>query len=273
LTALPVKPIEITMHPALQSSAPSPEPQDGVAASLDLVIGEFSSVSSEIARKGARAFSEMNYADVEALSMEGKSLSEFRERVNALRNDWSAEGPTFSLFAVALPPLPSLIPAPRAQSAPSLVVVPAVPLSPVEVDPPVAPPVTLPVAIVPPPVTPAIKRVTETTASVAAPGKRTRGPHIKLHVRFPDGSVVAESTMYGTFLMTLKRLGVKKVEALGLTVGPMALVGEKPAVPNRGQHKELDGRFVVTHFDTDRSKVLLDQISASLGSNLIVEVK
>jgi len=64
--------------------------KDGVAAAFELIVEEIEAVAEDIAEQGAKAFTEMAYDLAQQLGESGKSLQDFRSRVEALLEDWQS---------------------------------------------------------------------------------------------------------------------------------------------------------------------------------------
>jgi hypothetical protein len=100
-------------------------------------------------------------------------------------------------------------------------------------------------------------------------------PHAKsrkttLRVRFGSGKEIAEYYAADTFALTLKEIGLARVETLGLTEVGLPVVGTtKSAEYNQ---RRIDGKYICVHSNTNRKKETIERIAKRLGVQLKVEV-
>jgi len=64
--------------------------KDGVATAFELIVGEIESVAAELAEQGAKALREKDYSGAQQVIESGKSLEEFRAKVDALLDEWQS---------------------------------------------------------------------------------------------------------------------------------------------------------------------------------------
>jgi len=98
----------------------------------------------------------------------------------------------------------------------------------------------------------------------------TRGARTHLRVTLDGGTVIEEHQAAHTFATVLGRLGLSKVEALGITVRNLPLVGDLKST-EYGQ-TEMDGKYICTHSSTKEKKETLELIGKKLGTPLKVEI-
>lgn len=63
---------------------------DGVSTAFAMIMDEIAAVEEQLNQEGINAFKSSKYADAEKLSETGKALGAFREKLEALRNEWSS---------------------------------------------------------------------------------------------------------------------------------------------------------------------------------------
>lgn len=98
----------------------------------------------------------------------------------------------------------------------------------------------------------------------------TKGPKTNLRIRLPDGRIVQRPTAAAAFVDVIEFLGVDQVQALGLKVSGVALVGTTDH-PAYGQ-KALGKWLICTHSNTEAKKQLLLRIAEQLGQDIRVDV-
>jgi len=99
----------------------------------------------------------------------------------------------------------------------------------------------------------------------------TRRPRTRLRVTFADGTVFDEQQASDTFALALRRLGLSRVEQLGIYVRNLPLVGNVKSDGYACQ-TEIDGKYVCHHMETQRKKRLLDKIAKLLSTPIKVEI-
>ena len=63
---------------------------DGVSTAFGIIMEEIGAVEEQLNQEGMNAFKNSEYADAQRLSEAGKALGAFREKLEALRNEWSS---------------------------------------------------------------------------------------------------------------------------------------------------------------------------------------
>ncbi|SHH97306.1 hypothetical protein [Desulfofustis glycolicus] len=63
---------------------------DGVSTAFAIIMEEIGSVEEQLNQEGVNAFTKSKYDDAQRLSEAGKALGKFREKLEALRNEWSS---------------------------------------------------------------------------------------------------------------------------------------------------------------------------------------
>lgn len=100
----------------------------------------------------------------------------------------------------------------------------------------------------------------------------------KIRVTFPDGMIIEDSVVWKTLAETIKRLGVKRVEALkipGNIKRNILLVDTTPTTDEiyKESQKEIEpGYYLLTYNNTEQKAIWLEQISDELHANLKVEI-
>ena len=104
-------------------------------------------------------------------------------------------------------------------------------------------------------------------ASVKAHAKGTR---TRLRVTFADGHQIEEDYAADTFALALRRIGLDRVEGLGITDRNTPLVGHVRS--NQYSQRRVDGKYICTHSSTQEKKDILDRIAKDLGVSLKVHI-
>ena len=99
----------------------------------------------------------------------------------------------------------------------------------------------------------------------------TRRSPTRLRVTFPDGTVLHEQQASDTFALALQRLGLSRVEALGIYVRNLPLVGNARSDSYASQ-TEIDGKYVCHHMENTRKKRVLERVAKRLSEAIEVEV-
>jgi DGQHR domain-containing protein len=107
--------------------------------------------------------------------------------------------------------------------------------------------------------------------SSAAANGITRGPRTHLRVTLNGGTVIEEHKAADTFALALSRLGLSKVEALGIKVRNVPLIANSRSDTQFNQTK-IEGKYICTHSSTKEKKETLDLVANKLGTPLTVEV-
>ena len=63
---------------------------DGVSTAFAIIMEEIGTVEEQLIQEGVNAFKNSKYADAERLSESGKALGAFREKLEALRQEWNS---------------------------------------------------------------------------------------------------------------------------------------------------------------------------------------
>jgi hypothetical protein len=92
---------------------------------------------------------------------------------------------------------------------------------------------------------------------------RKRRTAQKLIVSFSDGDRIFETSAAETFSKAIAKIGVSRVENLGIKRLNHPLVSLNP--PDKYQSNFVDGHYVVTHFSTEDKRRLLLEIGDKLG--------
>lgn len=101
--------------------------------------------------------------------------------------------------------------------------------------------------------------------------KITRGPRTRLRVTFGDGTVLEEHQASDTFALVLSRFGLARVEAMGIRVRNLPLVGSVKSA-NYASQNEIEGKYICHHSDNRSKKRLLEKIANRLAIPVKVEV-
>jgi hypothetical protein len=109
-----------------------------------------------------------------------------------------------------------------------------------------------------------------TTAERSDGVPRQRRSAQKLIVKFADGESFFENSAAETFAKAIGKIGVSRVESLGLRRLNNSLISLAPI--EKYQSTFVDGRYVITHFGTDDKRRLLLQIAEQLDVSLQAEL-
>lgn len=116
-----------------------------------------------------------------------------------------------------------------------------------------------------------ISAVQECTPSESKSLGRHRRTPSKLAVQFEDGESIFESSAAETFRKALIKIGVQRIEALGIQRLNHPLVSKKP--PEKKYTSNRVGEyFIITHFSTEDKRKLLLQISDQLAIKIKAEL-
>ena len=91
-----------------------------------------------------------------------------------------------------------------------------------------------------------------------------------LVVKFPDGHTIYEKVASDTFAKSLEKIGLEKVERLGIMVNKLPLISRQ--APKTYQCTEVRGLYIITHSSTDYKRQLLERVSNELNIGLSVNI-
>ncbi|MDD3320077.1 MAG: hypothetical protein PHS59_01400 [Paludibacter sp.] len=92
-----------------------------------------------------------------------------------------------------------------------------------------------------------------------------------LMVTFPNGKVINNRYAYETLIEVVEKVGVQKVESLGLKHLGLDFISKKRD-DFYNQHELPGGYLILTHSSTDKKKRQIEEISQKLNLELKVEV-
>lgn len=92
-----------------------------------------------------------------------------------------------------------------------------------------------------------------------------------LMVTFPDGTVINNRYAYETLIEVVEKVGIKKVESLGLKYLGLDFIS-KTKDDFYNQHELKNGYLILTHSATAKKKQQLEEISQRLNVGLKVEI-
>ena len=98
-------------------------------------------------------------------------------------------------------------------------------------------------------------------------------PRTHLRVTFPDGTMLTDRKAITTFLRVIERIGLEKIEKLGIITDRINLIVRSPK--SNGSHAEwhrVRDWYVNTHSSTMSKAKHLNKISNSLRLNLRIEI-
>jgi hypothetical protein len=98
-------------------------------------------------------------------------------------------------------------------------------------------------------------------------------PRTHLSVTFPDGTMLTDRKAITTFLRVIERIGLEKIEKLGINIDRTNLIVRSPK--SNGSHAEwhqVRDWYVNTHSSTMSKAKYLNKISNSLKLNLKIEI-
>ena len=99
----------------------------------------------------------------------------------------------------------------------------------------------------------------------------TRRSPTRLRVTFSDGTVFNEQQASDTFALTLSRLGLDRVEALGIYIRNVPLVGPTK-IDGYASQTPIAGKYVCHHMANKDKKKLLEKIARKLTTSIEVEI-
>jgi hypothetical protein len=99
----------------------------------------------------------------------------------------------------------------------------------------------------------------------------TRRSPTRLRVTFPDGTVLQEQQASDTLALALQRLDLSPVEALGIYVRNLPLVGNARGDSYASQ-TEIGGKFVCHHMENVPKKKILERVAKRLSEPIQVEI-
>jgi hypothetical protein len=111
----------------------------------------------------------------------------------------------------------------------------------------------------------------ERNQSESKPSGRNRRAPVKLAVRFEDGESIFESSAAETFCKTLVKIGIQRVEALGIQRLNHPLISNSPP-EKKYTSNQVGDHYIITHFNTDDKRKLLLHIAEQLGISLEAEI-
>lgn len=110
-----------------------------------------------------------------------------------------------------------------------------------------------------------------TIKSIPTKSKRiTKSKKTRLRVRFKDGMEISKHLAADTFVDALTKIGLSEVEALGISVRGLPLVGNKRS--DQYQQRKISEKYIITHSSTGEKADILKDISKRLGLGLSVNI-
>lgn len=97
-----------------------------------------------------------------------------------------------------------------------------------------------------------------------------KSPKTVLVVKFPDETVLFEAVAADTFTKSLRKLGLQRVNDLGMKVYNHPLVSKQKSATYK--QTEIDGYLVMTHSSTEDKRKQLIDIASALKTRLTVDV-
>ena len=101
-------------------------------------------------------------------------------------------------------------------------------------------------------------------------GGYTKGPSIPFAVEFPDGVIFAENKAVKTFIMSLQKIGLSKVQHVGIMIQGYNLVSDDER-PRDGRNKwqdYVDNKYIYTKLTNSLKIKYLNQIAGKLGIDI-----
>ena len=106
-----------------------------------------------------------------------------------------------------------------------------------------------------------------------SPKKEVKGAITHLRVKFSDGDVIEESSAAETLRVFILKVGMMKVQALGLSQSNVPLVTNVLDEKYAHAQKPLQGGwFLMTNSPTAKKKKVIEQIAESLNLKVKVEI-
>lgn len=109
--------------------------------------------------------------------------------------------------------------------------------------------------------------VEETARKILAHSKSSK---TSLLVRFPDGTIFAESTAADTLAKSLQKIGFDRVVRLGIRVNGENIISDSKS--EKYNDVQIGDCFIKTHSSTAQKARNLQQISDELGIDLRVQI-
>ena len=104
-------------------------------------------------------------------------------------------------------------------------------------------------------------------------GGYTKGASIPFVVRFPDGTMIAEKKAVKTFIQSLQKFGLRKVQGVGIKINGYNLVSDEER-PREGANKWQDfvaGKYIYTKLSNGKKIDYLHKIAKHLGITIFIE--
>ena len=98
----------------------------------------------------------------------------------------------------------------------------------------------------------------------------TKSKKTRIRVKFGDGREISEHLAADTFVDALTEIGLSEIEALGISVRGLPLVGDKRS--NQYQQRRVSGKYIITHSSTGEKAETLKDISKRLNLGLSVDI-
>ena len=94
-----------------------------------------------------------------------------------------------------------------------------------------------------------------------------------LTVRFPDGSTICREKVTDTYIDCLERIGLSKVNGLGLSARKGSFVNLVSKTPDGSNCTEVGGWYVFRKMGAESMEKCLSNVSDRLGLNLHIDMK
>ena len=104
-------------------------------------------------------------------------------------------------------------------------------------------------------------------------GGYTKDASIPFVVRFSDGTMIAEKKAVKTFILSLQKFGLRKVQEIGIIIKGYNLVSDEER-PREGANKWQDfvaGKYIYTKLSNEQKKSYLYQIAQKLNITIFIE--
>lgn len=96
----------------------------------------------------------------------------------------------------------------------------------------------------------------------------------RLHVEFPDGTIIDESNSTNTFVDSIRHIGLQRVSAVSIYKDGVPLVStQAPESPRLARKfREIEGYFINTHSGTNAKARYIQRIAEALRLDISVRI-
>jgi len=117
-------------------------------------------------------------------------------------------------------------------------------------------------------VTRAKTKITKIPIALRETAERSR--KTRLRVELEDGATIEGNIAADTLVAVIKKIGLRKVESLGIMVRGFPLVGSSRS--SQYQQRPIDGKYIMTHSGTPEKAKVLEKIKKELSLRITISV-